>query len=331
MFRQTISPHDTAINGKYNTNNVHEYDPYIYKNNKSGVILDREWFALDIPKQAQETIVKKLRENNIDYELGVVKVPHDVHEGPAMNIIYYSYIQSFDYHHWYNARLPLSPPGVKLYTLTKQEKEDLAQVSIEQINGKYEQLKDKCPDLVKWLSTMTFPVFVRLSGTSGKNEKKLKPLKSPDDVLHFLTSNKLFLQREYNMEKRTDVIVMPWNNNITTRSEFRIFRYRGSVTCVSQQHWATLFQYTTEEVKIMQDAICDANFEGYPETMTADVYVDFNNSTCHLIEANPFGAHCGAGSALFNWVEDDTYLTRTITPTTMLMPLLRYQSLSRYI
>jgi hypothetical protein len=56
----------------------------------------------------------------------------------------------------------------------------------------------------------------------------------------------------------------------------------------------------------------DKNLHFFPNeksmTFVGDVYVNIEEGVCYLIECNPFGAHCGAGSALFHWIKDKDQL-----------------------
>ena len=220
-----------------------------------------------------------------------------------MDVLYYSFIESYDYHIWYDHALPMAPQNVSLYRLSDHEKATLAKGSTE--------MAHKLP-LVKWVESciadISTPLFVRLSGTSGKNKKSLRPLQDADDIVRFLVSNPLFVEQEYNKDKPTYVIMMPWIQKMQSKCEFRLFRYRGKITGLSQQYYTLLFQFSTGELNSIQQAIHKADFTGYPENMVADIWIDFNTSTCHLIECNPYGSHCGAGSSLFHWIEDHDVL-----------------------
>ncbi len=57
-----------------------------------------------------------------------------------------------------------------------------------------------------------------------------------------------------------------------------------------------------------------------------DVYIDMDEKVCKLVEVNPFGAHCGAGSGLFNWITDYDILYGNSSEE----PELRYLSIINY-
>ena len=146
--------------------------------------------------------------------------------------------------------------------------------------------------------------FMRLSSTSGKNERHVSPMKNADDIMDNLIKNKIFLQREYYREKDTYLILIPWNDKIEKRNEFRIFVKNGKLTGITQQWWSQCFNYSQEELILFQHSLENISFLDkipYPDYV-GDVYIE--NGECKLIEINPFGAHIGAGSGLYNWVDD---------------------------
>jgi hypothetical protein len=149
--------------------------------------------------------------------------------------------------------------------------------------------------------------FIRLSSTSGKNEKAVEPFSSSLDIISHISSVKLFVEREFKkVGKECYLIMMPWNNTLEQRYEFRIFVMNNKLTAVSQQYWQDLFQYSKKELKIIEHALNNITFlNDVPyTTFVGDVYIDLESKTCKLIELNPFGAHSGAGASLFNWIDD---------------------------
>jgi D123 len=98
---------------------------------------------------------------------------------------------------------------------------------------------------------------------------------------------------------------MPFNNDIEARYEFRIFVVNNKLTAISQQNRYDLHQFSTKELKVIEYSLNNISFlDKCPyKTYVGDVYVNIATKTCHLIELNPFGAHSGAGAALFNWID----------------------------
>lgn len=306
-----------------NTNNIHEYDPYIVQNNC--LYIDKEWWENDLTNKARDTILQRTSLGRVVTD-GSVKTPHHVSQNETLKTVYFSYIESFDYEHWYSNSCdnPLAPRDVHIRKLSEKEQSLL-------ILGRLEELE--LTNLREWIQKIIDhfapePVFIRLSGTSGKNEKGLTPLRSTDKVIHRLGSVKLFKEQEYKIvDKTTSLIVMPWSQQMDPKTEFRVFIYRGRVTAASQQHWSSIFHYSSEEITTAALAIESATKDlvKFANTFVADVWIDFDKKTCHLIECNPFGAHCGAGSSLFNWIKDYDILHGKAEPE------LRFKAIIPYI
>ena len=148
--------------------------------------------------------------------------------------------------------------------------------------------------------------FVRLSSTSGKNEKSVKPFTTTEDIISHIASVKLFVDQEYRRDKISSLIIMPWNDQIDDRYEFRIFVVDGILTAASQQNARELYNYSAEELESIEYALNHISFlnDAVCKTYVADVYIDVDDRTCHLIEINSFGVHSGAGAALFHWITD---------------------------
>jgi hypothetical protein len=97
---------------------------------------------------------------------------------------------------------------------------------------------------------------------------------------------------------------MPWNNNLQERYEFRIFVVNYKLVGASQQNTKQLYSYSSKELKMIEKALNNITFLTTIPYINyiADVYC--HNGICYLIEVNPFGAHSGAGSSLFHWIDD---------------------------
>ncbi len=300
---------------EFNNNNLHTYDPYIEENGK--LTIDINWWKT-LNKSTQKRIlgrVAEISQEELDYKN--LTIPHPLSLGKLVTAVYYAYIEAFDYHVWFDQSILNGPKDVTIINLPDDLKEDLAKITRRRIlggsNGLNEsELEDlhQLQQTIKTKITTHSPLFARLSGTSGKNEEGLYPLNDDMDVLNFITTNRLFLQQEYVINKQTDLILMPWNDQLNERYEFRIFVYQGKLTGISSQKWYHLFQYSDQELDLIIQAMSDLKFlADLPyQTFVGDVYVNLdlekNTSVSNLIECNPFGAHCGAGSSLFNWMTD---------------------------
>lgn len=281
---------------QYNNDNLHEYDPYIISSNV--LLIDERWWDTLTPFMKSE-VVKKVS----DFEIvESIPVPHAVCDShPSLTCVYRAYLDGFDYHQWYSPNLPNGPKDVILIHLNEALKNSLLKRNAEDVNIV------KLIDSVKKVISPGQQYFMRLSGTSGKNEKAVTPLKTANEIVDRLLSVDMFRRREYERsDKDTYLVLMPWNDKIESRCEFRIFVVNNKLTAASPQRYWELHQFSYEELEAFETALKNIAFIGYVpyHTFVADVYIDVDTAVCHLIELNPFGAHSGAGSSFFNWVDD---------------------------
>jgi len=300
------------FSNQYNNGNLHTYDPY-YVDQDGELVVDQEWWDHLTP-HIQELIEERLGDHHMILETNL-KIPHQLYEGPLVNLVYRAYLDGFDYQVWYDLAIEDGPTCVEIVDLLPNWKETLARISRRRLSGGGSLTDQELVELRGLNSAISqclrrIPddlIFLRLSGTSGKNEVALKPARNSLEILDQITNNKLFLNQEYERaEKETSLILMPWKVNFNERYEFRIFVVDGKLTGISQQKWFHLFQYSAEELYAIRDAMTDLRFlKDLPySTLVADVWVDLRRTKCYLIECNPFGEHCGAGSSLFNWIDD---------------------------
>lgn len=301
-----------------NTRNLHGFAPYDYDASSSTMFVDRTWFSL-LSDTAQSLIRCRLADLHCKLHTeNEITVPHVHNKHAAEVAVYHSYIDSFDYQNWCG-QVDLLNKDVVCVPLSGPEKAMLAKETRRRLMHEDAAMTDEeraCSEsLFLRLSSVVNScnslqgLFLRLSGTSGKNKVALEPLFTVDQVWKRLTNNSLFLHQEYEQQtKNSAVIIMPWRDGIEKRNEFRVFFCDGRVTGVSQQHWYECFSYSDDELDAVERAITEAFFlsvDGSPfAQFVADVWVSFENAVCHLIEYNPFGAHSGAGSSLFEWVAD---------------------------
>ena len=301
MLRRNPIPPNIKFSN-YNNNNLHEYDPYIKKDNK--VIIDIDWW------NTLTLYIKDLIKSRINnFELDKIEVPHPYIEDDEMTDIYQGYLDGFDYNIWYSNDIPNGPKGIIMIEIPNWIKKILV-----------ESKKSNIEDLGFWdnyiaaLMLLKYKIsdslvsgteyFLRLSGTSGKNEQAPRPFSKPEDILAHLLKLNIIFTREYKRSKPTYIILIPWNDNIDVRNEFRIFVVNNKLSCASPQRWWEVHNYSPDELEYIEKALNNIKFIGkIPyNTFVADVYI--NHKSCNLIELNPFGAHCGAGSSLFNWIDD---------------------------
>jgi hypothetical protein len=299
LKRSPICP--PIVKEDYNNNNLHQYDPYILKDDT--IIIDHDWFE-SLTTYTKNMIIRKLNNN---FKLEPVTVPHEIqtdNDKKMLKDVYQSYIDGFDYNIWYDPTIENMPQNVNMIKIPNTVKQILSDMfKGNKINDDTDLVLFK-KEIEKYV--VGDHVFIRLSGTSGKNEKSLRKLYNVDEIIKHLTSNKLFVFQEYDVDKDTYLIIIPWNKKIKPRNEFRLFIVNGKLTGASIQKWFMPIQHTSEELEAFEEVLSNIPFLNSFEykTFVADVYVDVETKTCHLIEINPFGAHCGAGSSLFNWEKD---------------------------
>ena len=297
----------------FNTNNIHQYDPYMIDENDI-LIIDKSWWKT-LSDYAKELMTSRLK--NYSFKIVPnVPTPHDVKsdDDRRLIIVYQTYQDSFDYHVWGRV---ICPPGVKMIRVLDSEKKFFINKDLYGLDN----LKSRISENLDGKE-----YFLRTSSTSGKNDKYVRPFTNAEDILSHLFSVKEFYYREFNLDKETYLILIPWNSNITARNEFRIFVQDRKICGASPQKWWECHNYTEDELDIIESTILDAKIlkQSPYDTFIADVYIDFDKKICNLIEINCTGSHSGAGSSLFNWLHD-TEILSGLNP-----PELRYISLTSY-
>lgn len=302
---------------EYNNNNEHEYDPYMMVDDK--LLIDERWWQTLTPFTRSQIEAKVTK-----FELvSSIVIPHVLCAShPSLTAVYLAYLDGFDYHCWYSPEIPNGPKDVTLIRIDEATKKSLCEKKGDDTN-----VKQLLEHVGRELHGNDF--FMRLSGTSGKNEKSVTPLKTVEQIVERLLRVDTFRSREYErLDKETYLVLMPWNDKIDPRCEFRIFVVNNRLTAASPQRFWELHQHTTEELEAFEKALENIAFIGHVpyHTFVADVYVDVATATCHLIELNPFGAHCGAGASFFNWIDDYDILYGLTDEG----PVLRYLSAINY-
>lgn len=301
MIKRTPLPFNIKYED-YNNNNLHEYAPYIIRDDK--IIIDQSWFS-SLTSYIQRIIRTRLKE---EFQLELLQIPHEYQPThPKLSTVYQAYIDGFDYHVWYSPYIPNGPQQVKLIHLSDMTKKVLLDI-YEKKRPNYDKNLEKLHKKLRKHMMPNTEYFIRLSSTSGKNEKAVKPFTKPTDIIDHITSVKQFVVQEYSRDKDTYLVLIPWMdiNNFDTNYEFRIFVHNRKLTAASPQKYWELRQFSQEELEVIEEALLNIPFINYSpyDSFVADVYVDVNTRKCHLIEFNPFGPASGAGASLFNWRED---------------------------
>lgn len=273
----------------FNTGNHYEYTPYIV-DESNVVVIDRVWFG-SLSHYIQDLL--KLR---VKFELAQVDVPHpSQRENEQLRVVYQTLWDGFDYNVWYSPALCGGASGVKMMLLDD---------SVKQLMLAQQALPREVVSQIESMIEEDKQYFVRLSSTSGKNYTPLRPYTSANQIVSLLSTCKAYVDKEYKRNKPTYLILVPWNDSIDSRNEFRMFVVNRRVTAASPQRWGEIHNYSQDELEEFQDVLSNASFiQHVPHaTFVADVYIA--KQQCHLIELNAFGAHSGVSSSLFHWVED---------------------------
>jgi hypothetical protein len=202
----------------YNTTNEHAYDPYVLAEDKSKVVIDKRWW------QSLTNYARKLMAIRLCGAITVseeVKVPHEVEQCTLLNVVYQAYIDSFDYQIWHEA---MGLGGVRLIHLSMPIKMLLLTILLREatLDEKWEEVQSLKEAIGREMKDGT-EYFVRLSSTSGKNEKSVRPFRTADEIIAHLCAVRLFATREYSRDKDTFLVLVPWNDAIDERNEFRLF------------------------------------------------------------------------------------------------------------
>lgn len=288
-----------------NSNNHVNYAPF----NASNEVDIVWWESLNVAQQAAISSEQRPR-------LGQISVPHETKVTPDFMKIYWAYIHSFDYHCWFDAVKDFLPVETTVHLLSPNDRHILKEMATRRIlRGRdvshMEIYGDLSSNLLLSLrDALQGPAFVRLSTSSGKNDRPVRPVSSVSELLNYICESPR-LQADLAENKTCALVTMPWLE-IHPKTEFRVFVYKKRVTCVSQQHWfrnVGLTDATMTAATLNINDWFEASFKlTLPFTDSIlDVWID-SGGMVHLIEINPFGAWASSGSSLFHWVQDYTKL-----------------------
>ncbi|KAH9483268.1 hypothetical protein JR316_0005372 [Psilocybe cubensis] len=169
--------------------------------------------------------------------------------------------------------------------------------------------------------------FARMDTGSPKNGRGgVGPFTSAREVLESICTSRRaydYLKQSSSVPGATDVLhFLPWREDISTANEFRMFvPPSGQVRAISEYStsgkWADMPE---EELGLVvrkmlecHEAFREKAKEGnlLPESgYTIDLHCstdDMGEWVVEALEVNMFGAQNGAGSCLFNWVEDGSW------------------------
>lgn len=139
---------------------------------------------------------------------------------------------------------------------------------------------------------------------------------SKDIVSGLCTSFRCYKQFLKNREKEK-IFILPWNDLIRERDEFRVFVCDKRITAISQYNIYEDYGLKHKHLSKLADIIIDLvkgkvinTIQTLPPSFTVDVFIsDINNlSNNMIIEVNSFGKELAAGSCLFHWTKDHKQL-----------------------
>lgn len=280
----------------FNIKNLHEYDPYIYDDKYSCLVLDEKWW-----NSLPHIVITQL--NKIKYfQINDIQIPHILYDNPLIYDIRRIYMESYDPQFW-------STDVIKI-PISKTEKSILEQLtltyltdeSIENVDfSKLSSLQTKIEKVID----NTCSYNIRLAGDARVEE----PVSSVEQILLQLITNIPFLYQEYQYEHRKTFLTLTKSHNVEKRNEFRVFVHRYKITAVSQQHLKNAFNYSATELHILKQSINKLNASNIIyKNCVIDVWIDFINIDAHIIDYKPVGAYSNTESRLFHWINDNDRL-----------------------
>lgn len=335
-----------------NTTNHAELCPFEFFDERKTVEVDSEWWNTEMTRESRGIVEELLNPSGFS----VKEASKPIFRRPSVNPaaastakrpeffhLYGAHLHMFDAHHWIH--VVAEETGAKCFDLPPRFVRLLRDLGTIWCSGGgsnasiIEDIMDhplwtkSIRPVLRALSPNGVGLFVKLSTTSGKNDRKIVPVKTERDLINYLTQSKLMLQqyqwflegwekhpdvdpvRSNPDERPADIRVFPlkllfqnWTDKISPSCEFRVFVYRNKVTAISQQSWSRQLEFATP-VPVMAAAIVDL----YTKSLTSrlpyhsavlDVYFDADKGKATLIECNPWGAWNSSGSSLFRWIED---------------------------
>ena len=193
----------------FNSSNHCEYRPFVLRSDDDGdecrvVCIEARWWA-SLAAMTQHDIELRLALRGYVKELvDSIAVPHaqphDAARREVLNSIYFAFCRQYDYHRWCTSLGPTWP--ARLMTLERSELVVLRQLAaVRAITNrplKAHDVADLSARFMQQVQSMLDDVlrhcelgaFVKLSSTSGKNDRPLRPLRTAEEVVDFLTSSK---------------------------------------------------------------------------------------------------------------------------------------------
>jgi hypothetical protein len=300
-----------------NNQNLRQYNPYYIEeyNNIKKIFIDKFWFEdnlLDITKQRIMDIISYF---TLDFEYCEISYPHDKFDEKYIDIyvnLYKAYLHQFNYDVWYDERYNdakvIKIPNEDIELLDEWCDRFFVKFSDKDFNQLSKNFVKQINDAITFYNQKNVSsFFVKLSGTSGKKFHEIIPLFDTKSIIKFISQKSFKNEYEFAQNRifKKDVclIIQPWNDMFNERKhEFRAFMYNNKITCISQQVWHEVQNYTQEDLEYYKNIILKFENTSIYKNAIIDLYI--NDNKIHIIEYNSFGPYASAGSSLFNWHDD---------------------------
>jgi hypothetical protein len=296
-----------AVKKRWNVCNLHQYNPFFWDIENKRMVIDPTWF-----NTFTEEYKKKIIEQFETISFEPVTVPHEHKQTDETIWLYTVFNNMYDYHIWYKQNMSGGPDGVKMVRLDSKMKKYLASISRRRVLTGRKINESEWEDLEILIAAINIMIkpeskyFVRLSCSSPKHDFNIEPVSRTEDILDYITKSQKYLNMEYIVDKLTYLIIVPWNDHMSKRHEFRLFMKDRKLTAVSQQEWSSYFGYTDTELATIVESLNNISFLNELPYCNAvvDVWIDIVNKKCCLIKCNPYGLSSSSESRLFHWVND---------------------------
>lgn len=312
-----------------NSSNHHDLCPFEIESNQKKIIVDENWWNHQLIADSRQKLTHHF--GNIGYQL--IVLPDVKNSIPSIDKteifwdIYLVFLHQFDAQHWLNSLFDVNEfktiPLTKGFIKFLQEKALLFNCGRDlKISSLLDEIESnscwqQCCQSLKSFNNFG-SCFVKLSQTSGKHDREVIPISSPEQLLKYLINSKTLLKCYQSFEELQTggipidiyLIMRPWDAKITDFNEFRVFYYNRKITGVSQQKWYSKINvpFLVEQmIASLQQKI--QNLYDFPySSCVFDVYFDVEKNQTEFIEINPWGNWNASGSSLFHWIRDEQIL-----------------------
>ncbi len=289
-----MSKYKLKIVNNNNCNNGGIYDLAPFKTDNNIIIIKSDFFNTE--RWFYDELIKKGYTVLIDDNFNKILTRDD-----KWWEIYYLYISYFFSDH-YNHVLNYDNTIIKLSKLHKEHIKN-NNLNSSEMNKLYNEIE---LSLIKYNNS-----FVKTTGFTPKKVNNIIPFDMNSkgiDVIKYLFENTN--DRCMKFIDYSNIIIQPWNNDISLDRELRIFIKDKLIVAISQQDSSKQYVFFSF-IKEYYETICnncDKLWESIKDKLfytncILDVYID-DNFDIHLIEINPTHSWTGAGSALFEWIKD---------------------------